>query len=72
MVLYCGIDLHSTNNYVAILDETFGVVKGRRLGNDFEEVLKLLAPYREDLVGRWVDGSGLSRVFGQHEQGEVV
>lgn len=51
MVLYCGIDLHSTNNYVAILDETFGVVKGRRLGNDLEEVLKLLAPYREDLVG---------------------
>lgn len=57
MRLYCGIDLHSTNNYVAILDEVFDAVAGRRLPNDLEEVLKFLAPYREDLLGIAVEST---------------
>lgn len=51
MGLYCGIDLHSTNNYSAILDEELTRIAGRRLGNNLEEVLKMLAPYQEDVVG---------------------
>ncbi len=58
MRLYCGIDLHSTNNYVAILDEVFDAVAGRRLPNDLEEVLKFLKAQdttNSELAGQYMD-----------------
>ena len=30
MKLYCGIDLHSTNSYVAVIDEQLQTVFSRR------------------------------------------
>jgi hypothetical protein len=36
MSLYCGIDLHSTNCYLAVLDEQLRPVLGRRVANVFE------------------------------------
>lgn len=50
MKLYCGIDLHSTNSYVAILGEGMQQVASRRLRNELGEVLGFLEPYREELV----------------------
>ena len=47
--MYCGIDLHSNNNYVAIQDGTYEDVACRRLRNDLGTVLKFLEPYREEL-----------------------
>ena len=51
MALYCGIDLHSSNNYVAILDGRFRRVAEQRLPNDLETVLRMLGAYRPELEG---------------------
>jgi len=50
MELYCGIDLHSNNSCVAILDGEREDVVCRRLGNDLGKVVAFLEPYRENLV----------------------
>jgi len=49
MKLYCGIDLHSTNNYLAVLDEQLQSVLGRRLPNRLETVLATLEPFRAQI-----------------------
>ena len=49
MGLYCGIDLHSNNNYVAIQNGELEDVVCRRLGNDLGKVLRFLEPYRDDM-----------------------
>jgi len=51
MKLYCGIDLHSNNHYVSIIDEQDKRLKEKRLSNDLTKTLSLLAPYRQDLQG---------------------
>ena len=51
MPLYGGIDLHSSNNYLVVLDAGLERVFGRRLANELGPVLARLEPYREDLVG---------------------
>ncbi len=40
MKLYAGIDLHSTNNYQVLIDETGKVVYDKRLPNDIDLVLR--------------------------------
>ena len=57
MRLYCGIDLHSTNCYVVILDEDLEVVAGRRLDNNREDILKFLAPHQEKIEGVAVEST---------------
>jgi len=49
MAMYCGIDLHSNNNYVAIQDGRYEDVVCRRLRNDLGAVLEFLEPYQEEL-----------------------
>ena len=51
MRLYCGIDLHSNNSYVVLLDETDKIVYKKRLRNDIDEILRELCPYREEISG---------------------
>jgi len=46
MRLYTGIDLHSSNSYLAIIDETGKRVFKRKLPNDPEQILSALAPYK--------------------------
>lgn len=57
MSLYCGIDLHSTNQVVVILDEEDRAVLERRLPNRLEVVLEQLEPYREELAGVAVEST---------------
>ena len=57
MKLYGGIDLHSNNSVVALLDEADRVVYRRRLANDAVVVLEALAPYREAIVGLVVEST---------------
>lgn len=57
MKLYVGIDLHSTNSYVAVLDETDKVVYQKRLSNDVKLLLNELSPYRESIVGIVVEST---------------
>ena len=49
MAMYCGIDLHSNNNFVAIQDGEGRDIACRRLRNHLETVLGFLVPYREEL-----------------------
>jgi transposase len=49
MVLYCGVDLHSTNSYLAVLDEQLRMVLGRRVPNRLDVVVEALEPFREQV-----------------------
>jgi transposase len=51
MKFYSGMDLHSTNTYTAIMDETRKRVIDRRLPNQPNLILGFLEPYRADLQG---------------------
>ena len=57
MRLYCGIDLHSNNSYVVVLDEEDRLVYQRRLSNDLQLVLRELAPVAEQLAGIAVEST---------------
>ncbi len=50
MEMYCGIDLHSNNSYLAILNRDLEDVSCRRVRNKLDCVLGFLEPHREDLV----------------------
>jgi predicted NBD/HSP70 family sugar kinase len=45
--MYAGIDLHSTNLFVTLLDETGKVMEEKQLTNDADKLFSLLLPYRE-------------------------
>jgi transposase len=47
---YCGIDLHARSLYVCILDQEGKVLVHRKLPCEREQLLKTLAPYREELA----------------------
>ena len=49
MKLYCGIDLHSNNHWLTIIDEQDGRLVERRLSNDLSVTLQTLEPYRSTL-----------------------
>ena len=51
MKLYGGIDLHSNNSVIALLDQEDKVVYRRRLPNEIEVVLAELRPFRNDIEG---------------------
>ena len=47
---YCGIDLHARAMYVCILDQQGTKLVHKNLPTTPEAFLRLIAPYREDLV----------------------
>jgi transposase len=57
MTFYCGIDLHSTNNYLGIYDQDDRVVFSRRLPNELGVVLQSLEPYKAELAGIAVEST---------------
>nr|VFJ46163.1 MAG: Transposase [Candidatus Kentron sp. DK] len=57
MKLYGGIDLHSNNSVIALLDEKDRAVHQKRLANDLKLVLQTLAPYRESIEGLVVEST---------------
>lgn len=46
MKLFVGIDLHSNNNYVAIIDQDGKVKFKQKLQNNLTEILKILKPFK--------------------------
>lgn len=54
---FCGIDLHSNNCVVVITDDMDRVLLSRRIPNDLEKVLTLLAPHRDKLAGVVVEST---------------
>ena len=57
MRLYCGIDLHSTNSYVVIIDEGDRIVFRGRVGNELSLILAALAPFAARLAGIVVEST---------------
>jgi transposase len=57
MKLYCGIDLHSSNNVVAVLDEHDRPLYEKRLNNDLDVILTVLKPFKSELVGCVVEST---------------
>ena len=49
MKAYAGIDLHSTNSFIGIMDEQGQRLYSKRLNNDPNLVLAALDPYKKDL-----------------------
>jgi len=57
MKLYVGIDLHSNNSVVSILDEEDRIIVERRLANDLGTIGELLAPYSGTIEGVVVEST---------------
>ena len=53
MKLYAGIDLHSNNSVIAVIDEQDRVVFQKRLPNELERILLALASFKRWLVAWW-------------------
>jgi transposase len=50
MKLYCGIDLHSNNSVVVVLDEADKVIYQKKLNNDLSMILKQLSVYKDRIT----------------------
>src|SRR5260221_3086226 len=57
MEFYCGIDLHSNNNVVVVMDAVGRVHYRRRLENDLGKIELALAPYHSELSGVVVEST---------------
>lgn len=57
METYAGIDLHSSNNYIGILDANDKRLYSKRYENRLEIVLKALAPFKKTLKGVVVEST---------------
>jgi len=57
MELYAGLDLHSRNTYIGIMDRTFNRVFKKRVPNQLEHILKTLAPFRDQIKGFVVEST---------------
>lgn len=57
MKLYCGIDLHSNNHWLTLIDETDQRIVERRLANDLSLSLQTLEPYRGQITAIAVEST---------------
>lgn len=55
--VYAGIDLHSSNNYLGIINDEGERVYRKRLPNEIGEILNALEPYKNDLEGIVVEST---------------
>lgn len=71
---YCGIDLHSNNHFVVVIDDEDKRVLEKRLDNDLSLTLEVLSPFRESLHGIAVESTfnWYWLVVGLQEQGYVL
>ena len=57
MQLYAGLDLHSRNTYIGIMDKEFRRVFGKRVLNKLPLILKTLEPFQDQLKGIVVEST---------------
>jgi transposase len=74
MQLYCGIDLHSNNSMISLIDNTDRLVSERRLDNDLNAIYRHLMPYQHDISGIVIESTynGYWLVDGLMEKGYPV
>ena len=49
MKTYTGIDLHSSNNYLGIIDDHDQRLYGKRMPNELNNILMALEPFRDTM-----------------------
>ena len=54
---FAGIDLHSSNSYIAIIDNDNKRVFKKKVKNDLQNVLHVVEPYREQIKGIVVEST---------------
>lgn len=57
MKLYGGVDLHSNNSWLGIMDKNEKRIFNKKLPNELPGILHALKPYRKDLVGIAVEST---------------
>jgi transposase len=57
MKLYTGFDLHSSNSYLGILDESGKRAFKKKLLNDPEIIINTLRPSKDDIAGIAVEST---------------
>src|SRR3954467_15511127 len=57
MKLYAGIDLHSNNSVVSVIDEQDRVMFEKRLPNELARIVVALMAFKEALVGIVVEST---------------
>ena len=57
MELYAGLDLHSRNTYIGIMDKAFNRVFKKRVPNHLEHILQTLDPFRYQIKGLVVEST---------------
>ncbi len=55
MELYAGLDLHSRNTYIGIMDNAFNRVFKKRVPNHLEQILQTLDPFRDQIKVLWLN-----------------
>jgi transposase len=57
MKLYAAFDLHSSNSYVAVIDEGGKRILAKKVANDPEQILTALAPHRKRIAAVAVEST---------------
>src|ERR1700678_3670825 len=57
MQLYAGIDLHSNNSFLVVMQSDNKIVYEKRLPNIIDRIVNELDPFKEDLVGVVVEST---------------
>lgn len=57
MKAYAGIDLHSSNNYLGVIDNNARRLYGKRLSNHLDKILTALKPFKKSLAGIAVEST---------------
>jgi transposase len=57
MQLYAGLDLHSRNTYIGILDKQFKRIFRKRVTNNLDLILNTLEPFGDQLKGLGVEST---------------
>jgi len=57
MELYAGLDLHSRNTYIGIMDNEFNRVFKKRVPNHLEQILQTLDPFQDQIKGFVVEST---------------
>jgi len=57
MSYYVGIDLHSDNSYIGVIDKKDSRIFGKKLPNDLGVILKELKPFKKEIQGIVVEST---------------
>src|SRR5210317_1097717 len=57
MQLYAGLDLHSRNTFIGIMDKEFKRVFAKRVSDNLPLIIKTLEPFQDQLQGIFVEST---------------